>query len=282
MTLQITTLCENTATFGYKAEWGLSMLVNYNDFTFLLDTGMTDIGVQNGLKHNIDFKSINSIVLSHGHLDHTGGLSYFLEHTGPVNVIGHPDIFNRKFSTNHQAPDDDISMPFTKNEYEKMGALFTLAKDPVEIAPGIITSGEVKMETPFEKLDSSLLSETPKNQNSKRVLDNLNDDLSIAISTPKGLFILLGCAHKGPVNIIKHFIKITGEKRVYGVAGGLHMSRANEQRIKETSSFFKECGINKVASSHCTGFNATSYLSKEFQTGFIHNNSGKKLIFDEL
>ncbi len=55
MAVRIITLCESTATFGFAAEWVLSLLISVDDFTFLLDTGMTTVAVDNAVRHNVDW-----------------------------------------------------------------------------------------------------------------------------------------------------------------------------------------------------------------------------------
>jgi len=274
--LRIITLCENTALFGFKAEWGLSMLIDWNDHRLVFDTGMTDVALTNAVRHKIDFDTIDTVVLSHGHLDHTGGLGGFLNKCGKLNVFGHPDLFRKKYSARHSPEDEDISIPLTLDELEKAGATVSLSREPVEIAPGIITSGEVPMETDFENPDKSLLVQSED----ERKTDYMEDDLSIALKTPEGLFIILGCAHRGPVNITRHFMNITGESRVYCIVGGFHLSRATEDRLDRTIDFFREINVKKVAPCHCTGFSACCRFEKNFSDNFIRNNSGKRMFFN--
>ncbi|MBN2340592.1 MAG: MBL fold metallo-hydrolase [Deltaproteobacteria bacterium] len=276
MTIKIITLCENTATFGCLAEWGLSMWVETDTFRLLLDTGMTDVAFQNSKRYNIDFTALDAIVLSHGHLDHTGGLPYILPHAGPVPVYCHPDVFAPKFSARHLAADENISIPLDRDALAADGRTVHLVKEAAEISPGIHLSGEISMETDFEQLDDHLLTE----KNGKHEKDPLRDDLSVAIETERGLFILLGCAHRGVVNIIRHFQRVTGEERVYGIAGGLHLSHADDEHIDQVVRFFEKTNIQKIACSHCTGFNAASRLKTVFPDRFIHNNSGKRLVFN--
>jgi len=74
MRINLTTLCENTAAeVGFLAEWGWSILVQVNDETVLFDTGTSSIAVRIADKRGVDLHSIDTIVLSHAHKDHTGG-----------------------------------------------------------------------------------------------------------------------------------------------------------------------------------------------------------------
>ena len=274
MSVRITTLGENTANFGFLAEWGLSILINENGFKVLLDTSMSISAIYNAKLLEIDFKDLDAIVLSHGHLDHTGGLKEVLKLSGPKKVIAHPDIWDAKMS-NWGSLDRNIGMPFSREELEKLGATFVLDREPVEISANIITSGEVPMSTDYEQIDEGLFRRTTSGVQP----DLLTDDLSLAIKTQEGLIVVLGCAHRGPINIIQHLKRVTGEERVHAVVGGTHLVHASDERIQKTIHELKKMGVNKIACSHCTGFRAASMLSDAFGDSFVCNNAGTQLTF---
>lgn len=79
MEIRIATLSENTANFGFLAEWGLSILIETNNLKVLVDTGLSLSAVHNAQVLGIDLSTIDKIVLSHGHVDHTGGLREVLD-----------------------------------------------------------------------------------------------------------------------------------------------------------------------------------------------------------
>ena len=92
MEVRITTLSENTANFGFLAEWGISILIEVDGMKILVDTGLSFSAVHNAKLLGVDLSTIDRIVLSHGHVDHTGGLRDVLKIKGEVEVIAHPDI----------------------------------------------------------------------------------------------------------------------------------------------------------------------------------------------
>lgn len=98
MTIRLTILCENSVAipFGVIGEHGFACFVETPDGNYLFDTGQGFGIVQNSLALNKDLRSINAVMISHGHYDHTGGLPEVLKLKGEVNVYGHPDIFAKE------------------------------------------------------------------------------------------------------------------------------------------------------------------------------------------
>ncbi len=272
MKVTLTTLCENTASkSGLIAEWGLSILVQVNDTTVLLDTGASSAVKHNAGLLGVDLSKIDKIVLSHGHYDHTGGLVDVLQTTGDKEVFAHPAIWGSKYA---KRPDQDkeahVGIRFAREYMESLGASFKYSEKPVKITSEIVTTGEVEMTTGFESVESNLFIKE------KGVLkaDALTDDISLVINTLEGLIIILGCAHRGMINHIQHAQKICNERRVYAVIGGTHLLHASEERIEKTISELKKLDVKKIGVSHCTGAKASMEFARAFGDRFFLNNAG--------
>ncbi|MFC1917163.1 MBL fold metallo-hydrolase [Chloroflexota bacterium] len=272
MEVKITTLSENSAMMGCLGEWGLSMLVEFNGLKILFDTGAGHAAVHNAQILGVDLAAVDLIVLSHGHHDHTGGLREVLRRTGPKPVIAHPDIWQRKYNRHKGEKERYIGIPFVREELESRGASFQLSREPMQIADGIMTTGEIPQVTEYEKIDEYLVVK----DNGKASPDTFPDDLALIIDADFGRVVILGCAHRGMVNTLYHARQLCGDQPVYAVIGGTHLIHAGAERLALTQAALREIGVRYLGVSHCTGFTASMHLAQEFGETFFLNNSGNR------
>jgi 7,8-dihydropterin-6-yl-methyl-4-(beta-D-ribofuranosyl)aminobenzene 5'-phosphate synthase len=129
------------------------------------------------------------------------------------------------------------------------------------------------MITDYETIDSVLY--IKENDNFKP--DPLRDDLALFIKSPQGLIVILGCAHRGIINTLKHAQNITGVEPIYAVIGGTHLMSASPQRMDLTIAALRNMGIQKLGVSHCTGMAASAILAQAFRDKFFFNNAGTSL-----
>lgn len=274
MEIRMTTLSENTANQGnVLAEWGLSVLVEAEGKKILMDTGRSISTLYNAESMRIDLSTIDCIVISHGHHDHTGGLKDMLRIKGEVEIIAHPDMWSAKYSGRNPQSARYCGIPFLREELESRGAKFNLSREPVRITENIMTTGEVPMSSGYEEIDKDLFVK----KDGVIQPDPLADDLALIIDADFGLVVVLGCAHRGIVNTLRHAQKLTGKEQVHTVIGGTHLFRASDERLERTIADLKEMGIQKLGVSHCTGFYPSMRLAQEFGDSFFVNNTGSRL-----
>jgi len=277
MSIQITTLSENTASrMGLLAEWGFSVLVEADDRKIIFDTGQSFSAASNATELGINLSRVDKLIFSHGHLDHTGGLLPLLKLIRkPVEIIAHPDIWDNKYFKSPGEPERYIGVPFSREAAEGLGASFTLTANPVWLSENIVTSGEVPMLNEYETIDPELY---VKEKGELRP-DPLRDDQALFIKSPEGLIIILGCAHRGIINTLKHAQKITGMESICAVIGGTHLMAASPQRMDSTITTLLTMGVQRLGVSHCTGLAASAILAQAFGEKFFFNNAGTLLDF---
>lgn len=273
MTIQLTTIVDYRATDRLESQCGLAILIEADNVRILFDTGPGDILIHNAKVLNVDLSNLDAVVLSHGHCDHTGGLLDLLECCGPVKVVAHPDIWTHKFSCRIQYHERYIGIPFVQKELENLGAQFVHSTKSVALADNILTSGQVPMDTAFEKINDALFRRADSNSEP----DPMHDDLSLAIKTPTGLVIVMGCAHRGPVNTINHFRQITGESRIRAVVGGTHLLEATGRPLAETIKAFTSMNLELVMCSQCLDSENDNGFAIALDGVFTLNEAGKRL-----
>ncbi|TXT57340.1 MAG: 7, 8-dihydropterin-6-methyl-4-(Beta-D-ribofuranosyl)-aminobenzene-5'-phosphate synthase [Candidatus Thorarchaeota archaeon] len=234
------------------------------------------------LKKNIDYldvdlSQVQHVILSHGHWDHVAGLGLISELiTKKVPLICHPHALLPKLrSKNGKEQDIGIREYFTIGEIEEMYSVMTTRK-PFKITDSILTTGEIPLETTYEK-KVGRLKDIMTVIDEKRVRDEILDDLSlIFIMSDETLVILTGCCHAGLVNTINQAMRITGISVVKFVIGGFHLSGASEERLQKTCEKLRAVRISGVAPAHCTGIKGKCKLLSEFKKEYKEVRVGTK------
>ncbi len=272
MEIKITTLSENSANYGFLAEWGLSMLVEADGLKVLFDTGRSFSTVHNAQLLGIDLAAVDRIVLSHGHADHSGGLCEVLRRAGQKEVIAHPTIWEKKYACRHGERERYVGIPFAREALEALGASLVLTKKPVRLSANIMTTGEIPMVTSHERVDPDLY----VSEGGKLQPDSLADDLALVIDTEFGLVVILGCGHRGLINTLRRAQELAGKELIYAAIGGTHLFPASPQHLAKTITALRELGVQRLGVSHCTGFAASVRLAQEFGASLFPNNAGSR------
>jgi 7,8-dihydropterin-6-yl-methyl-4-(beta-D-ribofuranosyl)aminobenzene 5'-phosphate synthase len=271
-TIKMTTIVENsTSVPGVVAEWGISVFVEAGDRSFLLDTGTSGVAVSNADRLSIDLKKTEAIILSHGHYDHTGGLQAVLERIGRshVPIVAHPEVLGRKYSYKNNTY-RYIGIPSCQDALKSLGARFELSSAPVWLTEDIAASGEEPLTTDFEGVADNMRIK----EGEEFVQDPMADDQSLYIRTDLGLIIILGCGHRGMINIIRHARKLMDTARVYMVIGGTHLGPASQAQVDKTIRALQEMDVAWLGVSHCTGLPVAARLANEFAGRFFFNSAG--------
>lgn len=258
-------------------EHGFAAFLETDRGHFLFDTGKGKTIVHNAAVHKKDLKSINKIVLSHAHGDHTGGLPEVLQSLSAkqIDVFAHSDIFADRF----REKDGERTyggIPFVKGYLEKLGARFVFNKGYQEIEQGVFLTGEVPRETSFEGGD---MGNRFVNREGKIEPDIILDDQSLVIHVEKGIVIVLGCAHAGIVNVINHSIKMSGVDEVYGIVGGTHIGLSGDTQREKTIEALRNYNIEHLMPTHCTGAEAMSCMKNSFKKNFHFAHVGMTFNF---
>ncbi len=262
MKTTMTVLCENTAGVPMKVlgEHGLSVLVERGGDRLLFDTGQGMTLLANASRLGKDLSTVNRLALSHGHYDHTGGICELLDRSAAVTVFAHPDVFIERFAS-FDGPAGlrtiSIGIPFSREALERKGARFDLSPAPREIAPGVTFTGEIPRPEGWKSWDSRLVVRDGEGYRP----DPFWDDASLVVDTDRGAVLVLGCAHAGLGAILDHVRKAMGLDRFHAVLGGTHLGAGTRKDWEDALELLESCRVEMIATSHCTGFRAASFLA---------------------
>lgn len=254
-----------------RGEHGLCFHIESGDRRILFDTGQGLVLADNARALGLDLGAVDTIVLSHGHYDHTGGLPIALAAArNPVAVHAHPDVLQPKY---HGAR--AIGMPTSaRDSLNTQACRLILSREPGEVTPGIFRTGEIPRRH-AEEIPEEIFHLDPEGQSP----DPLLDDQSLFLSTPHGTVVLLGCAHAGVVNILDHVRRLTDNRPVRAVLGGLHLGAASPVRLQWTLDSLRRIAPRLLVPMHCTGPLAIAALWHEFPEACLPGGAGSVLEF---
>ena len=268
-TLTITQLVENTAVGpGLLGEHGNAFLIEADDYCLLFDTGQGLTLRHNAEQLAVPVKSIESIVLSHGHYDHMGGLTEALDMTGPVDLYLHPEALGSKFNQNGR----NIGAPMTDlSRLRSLTRQIIHTREPTEITAGIHVTGEIPRIHKIEETGGPFYIDQELNHS-----DSLLDDQALYIETFQGVVVVLGCGHSGVINTLEYIHTLSSRRPIRAVIGGMHLLNATAERLAFTGDALEQFSIPYLAANHCTGLNAICDFKKRLPDTVHASNVGSR------
>ncbi|OHB59541.1 MAG: hypothetical protein A2167_04160 [Planctomycetes bacterium RBG_13_46_10] len=271
--IRITILAENTVIeAGLKAEHGLSFWIEYGDRQILFDTGQSNLILQNAKTLDIDLANTDAIVISHGHYDHTGGLSSVLYIALNAKIYLHPAATEPKFSQKASRATYIGMSDSAKKAIQGRHIIWTVT--PAQLLSGMSVTGQVSRLNDYEDVGGAFFVD----EDCQRA-DELLDDQTLFIESSKGLVLVFGCAHAGVVNTLDYVSKLTGDKNIYAVIGGMHLLNVSPIRIANTIEAFKKYRVQKIVPLHCTGQKAIDAMENAFDDKCLCLGTGGQISF---
>jgi 7,8-dihydropterin-6-yl-methyl-4-(beta-D-ribofuranosyl)aminobenzene 5'-phosphate synthase len=269
----ITTLVENTTSVpGLRAEHGLSFWIEHGDRRLLFDAGQSDLLVQNARALNIDLAQADAIALSHGHYDHTGGLSTVLGMAPKARLYLHPAALEPKFGRSTSRARSIGMTASARQAVHDRQVVWT--QSPTEILDGVSLTGQVPRVNNFEDVGGPFFLDEGCSQP-----DPLLDDQALIIESAKGLVVVFGCAHAGVVNTLQRISELRQNENFYAVMGGMHLIHAGPERIERTMITFQQYNPRRIGPAHCTGGKAVEVFRSVFPERCFDCSTGKRILF---
>ncbi len=275
MQVKITTLIENSLGEhkALKNEHGLSFLIEQDDRKILFDTGQSGAFIDNAEQLRIDVAKVDTVVLSHGHYDHSGGLKSLCRNNQDFELWVGDGFFDDKYGV--EGPRYEFLGNNFGPEYlaaRNIQYRTTAGQDIVEIGRGIFIVGSFPRVYQDEQLNSRFL----VNKGDSFEVDQFVDEVLLVIETEKGLVVLLGCSHPGLKNMLDT-VRDRFHKQIWAVMGGTHLVEAGERSLNSTMEYLQNFPAALLGVSHCTGKLASAKIAA-VRNGFFHNRTGTVLM----
>ena len=255
--LKITLLVDNNAPDGLEKEHGFAAWIEVGERRILFDTGQSGALLANADRLDINLADADTLVLSHGHYDHTGMLPEVFELNQKLRVYYAASLEIDRWSCREGTDPRAIGIPEASRQ-----ALSALPAERLsELRSSVYLMEGVGITGPVPRISSQEDTGGPFYLDSTAKDDDLiEDDQSMWFETDEGIIILLGCCHSGLVNTVDYIRGISGKDRIRGIIGGMHLVNADEGRLHFTFDAMKKWEPEFLVPCHCTGEEQTASM----------------------
>lgn len=264
-----------TSSKDYKAKHGLCLYIEVAGHRILFDVGPDRLFLENAERMNIDISEIDTVIISHGHLDHGGGLRAFLENNSKAGIYIRKSGFEPHYIK-------VLGLPFYCGLDEKLidCGRFVFTDEVSVIDDGLTLFSDVAGNMCLSKSNRSLYARNGKDL----IADNFSHEQSLIISENGKSVLISGCSHSGIANIQQKAESIQG-KRMDVVIGGFHLYNPptgkyeKGELIDELGKKLADTG-SRYYTCHCTGDKAYLRLKSVLGDRVDYLSTGKELKLD--
>lgn len=261
--MHLTILIDNRSAADLESEHGLCLLVETKTHKILVDTGLSGKAFINAEKLGININDVDLLVLSHGHIDHTGGLKRFLKINQRAKIIASHYIPDTKYWSNRGGKFHSLS-PDTELIRNNINR-FILIKDNYFINNeiGVIIPKNTNNPKPYGNRYLFV------SDGDKMIPYTASDELALSVVEDGKLVVISPCSHQGLLNIADNCCNFMNCSHISAFIGGLHLLDGESDDVTSIASQINLLYPQMhLYTSHCTGNNACAILQEGLNDKF--------------
>lgn len=267
-------LIDNLTRDDLLPEWGLSVYIEHEGHSFLLDTGASDKFLENARAMGVDLGKVEFGVLSHAHYDHADGMGAFFESNKMAPFYLSAGAKENCYSRKKILP---RYIGIQKGLLERYKDRIAHVDGDLEVLPGVTL---LPHKTPGLARVGKKVGMYVR-QGWRWSYDSFAHEQSLVVETEKGLVIFNSCSHGGADTIIREVAETFPGKQIYAYVGGLHLYRSSDEDVRALADGIRKTGIRHVYTGHCTGDHAFALLKEELGDGVHQIYTGMEILINE-
>lgn len=265
--MRITVLSDNLSIDGLHSEWGLSFLIEHAGKLWLLDTGGSELFLENAGALGLDISDVEHAVLSHAHNDHSSGIEAFFKANEKADFLvsakAAENCWSGKLLNRHYIGLPHGILEANKRRIRRIGAVTEVENGVWVIPHSAPCSARIARKAHlYVKAGGRFFP------------DDFSHEQSLVFETPEGLVIFNSCSHSGAGIVLKEVKAALPDRPVLAYLGGLHLFRMSGKEVAAAADILAACGIGRIYTGHCTGDRAFGILKERMGDKVVQFRAG--------
>ncbi|MCF0123085.1 MAG: MBL fold metallo-hydrolase [Ruminiclostridium sp.] len=254
------------------AEWGLSVCIEHEGRTYLLDTGGSDAFARNADALGVDLSNVDFGILSHAHYDHADGMPCFFRRNPDA-----PFFLRAGSGENCYGCEDEMLkyIGIKPGILKDFSSRIRYAEGMTKLAPGVYLLGHSTPDLDCCGQQYQMFLKIAD----QYMYDDFRHEQSLIFDTEKGLVIFNSCCHGGADLIVQEAMDAFPGKKVYAIVGGFHLFETPGGQVREFARRLEQAGVEQVITGHCTGQDGFDILKEVLGDKVRQMESGLTLEF---
>lgn len=255
--MKITFLSDNKTEHPHcTAEWGLSVLIESQGKRILFDVGASPLFAQNARNLGIDLKTVDAVVISHGHYDHTEGMESFCRINASAPIYIHKNAISDAYGidSSGRIEDENCGIRWSQSFTDEIRERLNFTENVSEIDENMTLVGNIEPLARYPMTDKFY--RPAQNREDKFIQDTMDHEQVLVVKEGKGIHVFSGCSHTGMMAIMNRVRELFPGERIVTLVAGMHLYPLPSEEKQKIVDSICALGVEYIFPVHCTGMEA--------------------------